>query len=480
MLDREVAAVPERKVKAPPVGQGAGCHRREFPRAAPRLERDDLEVPVRPNRAARVHRLRRAGFRSVRDALAGRAPSPTDLGHIRLRDRGLVVAVHGLGSHPQTNKTIAEAERRAARRRPSPCGSFRAFAPSVELCRHLVAELVAAVVMRPWLVLSLLFIRCATVSAGRVADHRVLTSAGRALACPRGGADAVDDQAADANKEKEYFLSLQFDPAKFGFLKSVKRACAALARMGAELSKLLWPQQPSGRPAKATAREEDPLSQAYPRCARGSFRAAIAASRAEAKLMLLVVADARSQGTRTLLAAVGDSKLHATLGEHFVTWGSAQPSTRAVNAARQLGLKAAVPTRPSSAPLLAVVLAPAPEYEGDATPPRVISQHHCKPPPSARQMAAWLNRTLTINAADVRKLRDSLELRELKQEQMQQVLARRARVFCFASRVRVTYTHVFRRVAQFQEGLHADRARVERAQQVCARGTRARAVRRPM
>jgi hypothetical protein len=161
-------------------------------------------------------------------------------------------------------------------------------------------------------------------------------------------------------------------------------------------------------------------------------------------------------------------------------WGSAQPSTRAVNAARQLGLKAAVPTRPSSAPLLAVVLAPAPEYEGDATPPRVISQHHCKPPPSARQMAAWLNRTLTINAADVRKLRDSLELLELKQEQMQQVLARRARVFCFASRVRVTYTHVFRRVAQFQEGLHADRARVERAQQVCARGTRARAVRRPM
>ena len=95
-------------------------------------------------------------------------------------------------------------------------------------------------------------------------------------------------------------------------------------------------------------------------------------------------------------------------------------------------------------------------------------------------MVAWLNRTLTINAADVRKLRDRLELRELKQEQMQQVLARRARVFCFASRVRVTYTHVSRRVAQFQEGLHADRARVERAQQVCARGTRARAVRRPM
>ena len=66
---------------------------------------------------------------------------------------------------------------------------------------------------------------------------------------------------------------------------------------------------------------------------------------------------------------------------------------------------------------------------GDVTPPRVISQHHCKPPPSASQMVAWLNRTLTINAADVRKLRDRLELRELKQEQMQQVFARPARAF---------------------------------------------------
>ena len=184
---------------------------------------------------------------------------------------------------------------------------------------------------------------------------------------------------------------------------------------------LVWPRRrpaPSGRAGTT----DEPLYSAYGHCSKGSFRAALDTARDQARLVLLIVADARSKDTQKMLDALEDAKLRALLGDTFVVWGSAAPSARAQTVAQKLGLKAALPRGASSPPLLAVVLAPAPEYDGDprAPAPRVLGRHHCKPSPTGPQMAAWLNRTLKVHEGDMKPLLAQRELRELQREQSEQ------------------------------------------------------------
>jgi hypothetical protein len=104
-----------------------------------------------------------------------------------------------------------------------------------------------------------------------------------------------------------------------------------------------------------------------------------------------IVAEGKAIKSKTKTKSSADAAQQAGLPEQkaFLLWSTKHDSTEATSALKRIkGIQMKNPNTGKKRPILAVIY---PAGQINQVYPKLIAQHHCSPPPSATNMAGWLN-----------------------------------------------------------------------------------------